>query len=128
MKRYLDYLWPLIGLVAVIWSVDLLWEKLKAEALTNEAVSARLEQAGLWESIKIVGSGIGEKIALIHSEISEALEAGRKNKNDDHLPQFSGVTGGTGVIAASAEIGVIAIRPRLSEMLESIWAKAAIMV
>lgn len=65
MKRYLDYLWPLIGLVAVIWSVDLLWEKLKAEALTNEAVSARLEQAGLWESIKIVGSGIGEKIALI---------------------------------------------------------------
>ena len=26
------------------------------------------------------------KIALIHSEVSEALEGGRKNKRDDHLP------------------------------------------
>lgn len=28
----------------------------------------------------------GTKIALIHSEVSEALEGGRKNKRDDHLP------------------------------------------
>lgn len=28
----------------------------------------------------------GCKIALIHSEISEAMEGGRKNKMDDHLP------------------------------------------
>ena len=28
----------------------------------------------------------GEIIALIHSEISEALEGVRKNKQDDHLP------------------------------------------
>ena len=28
----------------------------------------------------------GEKIALIHSEISEALEGKRKNRMDDHLP------------------------------------------
>lgn len=68
MKRYLDYIWPIVGLVAVIWSVDLLWEKLKAEALTNEAVSARLEQAGLWEAIKIVAHGIGQKIAVIPPE------------------------------------------------------------
>lgn len=68
MKRFLDYLWPVIGLVAVIWSVDLLWEKLKAEALTNEAVSARLEQAGLWEAVRIVASGIGQKIAVIPPE------------------------------------------------------------
>lgn len=31
------------------------------------------------------------KIALIHSEISEAMEAGRKNLMDDHLPHRSGV-------------------------------------
>ena len=65
MKKYLDYLWPLIGLVAVIWSVELLWDKLKTEALTNEAMSARLEHAGLWDSIAIVAGGIGQKIALI---------------------------------------------------------------
>lgn len=29
---------------------------------------------------------IGEKIALVHSEISEALEGVRKNLPDDHLP------------------------------------------
>jgi hypothetical protein len=28
----------------------------------------------------------GERIALIHSEVSEALEGHRKNKLDDHLP------------------------------------------
>lgn len=28
----------------------------------------------------------GTKIALIHSEVSEALEGGRKGKADDHLP------------------------------------------
>jgi NTP pyrophosphatase (non-canonical NTP hydrolase) len=29
---------------------------------------------------------VAEKLALIHSEISEALEGHRKNKMDDHLP------------------------------------------
>lgn len=31
----------------------------------------------------------GEMLALIHSEISEALEGVRKNLKDDHLPQYS---------------------------------------
>lgn len=31
------------------------------------------------------------KLALIHSEISEALEADRKNLNDDKLPNRSGI-------------------------------------
>ena len=29
---------------------------------------------------------VGEMLALVHSEISEALEGHRKNLNDDHLP------------------------------------------
>jgi NTP pyrophosphatase (non-canonical NTP hydrolase) len=29
---------------------------------------------------------IAQKIALVHSELSEALEGARKNKADDHLP------------------------------------------
>lgn len=32
------------------------------------------------------------KIALCHSELSEALEADRKDKMDDHLPHLSGVS------------------------------------
>lgn len=33
----------------------------------------------------------GEKIALIHSELSEALEADRKGLSSDHLPGRTGV-------------------------------------
>lgn len=33
----------------------------------------------------------GEAIALVHSELSEALEAHRKNQQDTHLPHRSGV-------------------------------------
>ena len=35
---------------------------------------------------------IAQKIALIHSEISEALEAHRKNLMDDKLPNYKGIT------------------------------------
>ena len=34
---------------------------------------------------------VGELIALMHSELSEALEAHRKNLMDDKLPQYPGV-------------------------------------
>ncbi|WP_306225176.1 lysylphosphatidylglycerol synthase transmembrane domain-containing protein [Bosea beijingensis] len=68
MKRYLDYLWPIIGLVAVVWSVELLWSKLKAEAGSDAAVEALLENAGLWQSIKIIAHRIGYKIAVIPPE------------------------------------------------------------
>lgn len=33
----------------------------------------------------------GELIALMHSELSEALEADRKNLVSDHIPEFTGV-------------------------------------
>jgi NTP pyrophosphatase (non-canonical NTP hydrolase) len=34
----------------------------------------------------------GERFALMHSELSEAFEAVRKDKMDDHLPNRPGVT------------------------------------
>lgn len=34
---------------------------------------------------------VGEMIALMHSELSEALEAHRKNLQDSHLPQYHGI-------------------------------------
>lgn len=37
-------------------------------------------------------SNFGERIALIHSELSEALEASRHgNPQSDHIPEFSGI-------------------------------------
>lgn len=37
-------------------------------------------------------NNFGERIALMHSELSEALESHRKGaKPDDHIPEFSGI-------------------------------------
>lgn len=41
---------------------------------------------GFWES-----DNTGEKIALMHSELSEALEADRKGLGAEHIPGFTGV-------------------------------------
>ena len=45
-----------------------------------------MQRQGFWES-----DNFGEKIALIHSELSEALEASRKNLLSDHVPNMTGV-------------------------------------
>lgn len=34
----------------------------------------------------LAGALIGQKLALVHSEVSEALEGARKDKQDEHLP------------------------------------------
>ena len=54
---------------------------------TQAALINRFMQAqGFWES-----DNTGEKIALMHSELSEALEADRKNLDAEHIPGFTGV-------------------------------------
>ncbi len=65
MKRFLDYFWPLLGLVAVVWSIHLLFEKLKAEAATDPAVRLLLSNSGLWDSVKIIAGVIAGKLAAI---------------------------------------------------------------
>lgn len=47
----------------------------------------RAKNAGWWDKER----NQGEMIALIHSEISEALEGIRKDKMDDHLPHRKSV-------------------------------------
>lgn len=45
-----------------------------------------------WRSGKPRERNFGETIALIHSELSEALEADRNNiKESDHIPAFNGI-------------------------------------
>lgn len=49
--------------------------------------------AGWWNDIDTglpidVNKAVPEKLCLIHSEISEALEGHRKNKMDEHLPDL----------------------------------------
>lgn len=51
----------------------------------------KTDNAKWWTDLETgqpVQRNVGEVLALIHSEISEALEGHRKNLMDDHLPQY----------------------------------------
>ena len=66
MKRYLDYFWPAIGLVAVAWSVKLLYDKLRLEAASSDPlVRAQLATGDLWSNLKIIAGVIATKLADI---------------------------------------------------------------
>lgn len=62
-----------------IWSNE-------AEVLTgiSKVIYAHNQHVGWWDNPREDGT----ILALIHSEISEALEGNRKNLMDDHLPQY----------------------------------------
>jgi NTP pyrophosphatase (non-canonical NTP hydrolase) len=51
-----------------------------------QLINTFMQSQGFWES-----DNTGEKIALMHSELSEALEADRKNLDAEHIPGFTGV-------------------------------------
>lgn len=74
MKRIKDFFWPLVGLVAVGWSLHILYEKLRIEAAAAPAVAKALENAGFFQSLKIIAGEIGHKLAAIpHSGYLFAL-------------------------------------------------------
>ena len=76
--------------IAVTW----LEPKIIAEVLNETARICRAE-ADRWYHSPITGELLflnhGERFALMHSELSEAFEAVRKDKMDDHLPMRRGV-------------------------------------
>jgi hypothetical protein len=71
--------------------LDGLGLKLAGNVFTEQCHGAS-KAAGWWTNLTtgepIVAEGpiVSEKIALIHSEVSEALEGFRKNLMDDHIP------------------------------------------
>ena len=65
MKRIRDFFWPAIGLVAVVWSVRLLYVKMQAEVSADPAVKARLDALGLWGDVQVISSVIAEKLTGI---------------------------------------------------------------
>lgn len=65
MKKIKDFIWPLVGLAAVILSVRALYDKLYAEAASHPEVAQRLDNAEWWPSLKIIAAVIGGKLASI---------------------------------------------------------------
>lgn len=77
---------------------DVLREKLNSDAVVMRlnALRDRVFKANTkwWTDIETglpVTRNVGELIALMHSELSEALEAHRKDLNDQHLPDLKGL-------------------------------------
>lgn len=65
MKRLKDFFWPLVGLCAVGWSLNVLYSKLRMEAAADAATGALLAKAGLLESLGIIAAQIGVKLGAI---------------------------------------------------------------
>jgi len=71
-------------------------ELLNAVAVTQRACHQAALDGGWWNDLKTGDSLIGkrnvpEMLCLTHSEISEAMEAHRKNLMDDKLPHRKGI-------------------------------------
>lgn len=65
MKKIQTIIWPLIGLSAVIWSVRLLYFKLKLEVESDPSTASALQIGGLWDHLKIIAQEIGHKLSVI---------------------------------------------------------------
>lgn len=68
MSQIKKWFWPVVGLVAVIWSLELLYSKLLAEAASDAATATRIAKAGFFESLGIIVSQIGAKLSAIPTQ------------------------------------------------------------
>jgi hypothetical protein len=75
VKQLKKFFWPVIGLVAVVWSLKLLYAKLLAEVATDPSVKAMLKTSGFFSDLGIIATSIGSKLSAIpaHSYLLAAL-------------------------------------------------------
>lgn len=65
MNRIKDLFWPALGLIAVVWSVHLLYAKLLAEVAADPAAAARLAEGGLLNDLGLIFSVIADRLVGI---------------------------------------------------------------
>jgi len=65
MKRILEFVWPLIGLVAVVWSLVRLYLKLHHEVSLEPDVAAMLVDGDVLTNLSVIAGVIGSKISAI---------------------------------------------------------------
>lgn len=59
--------------------------------LSEDTLTMSQEVRDLLLQVATKPRNVGEALALVHSEVSEAMEAARKNLNDDHLTDRKGL-------------------------------------
>lgn len=67
-ERFKQFFWPVIGVLAVSWSVRLLYIKLEKEVSGDPAVARALAQGGLWSDLQIIINVIGSKLSAIPAQ------------------------------------------------------------
>ena len=65
VKRLKSLFWPLVGLVAVVWAVRMLYFKLQADVASDPAVKLLLADGGVWSDLKVIASVIADRLAGI---------------------------------------------------------------
>ncbi len=55
----------MVGLIAVVWSVQLLFKKLRSEVATDPAIKKLLEEGGFFEDLRTIAAAIGQKLVDI---------------------------------------------------------------
>jgi hypothetical protein len=92
----------------------------KFQAIDSLCITTHVKQraAGWWDAADNA-LVVPTKLALVHSELSEALESHRKNTKDDKLPQYDGI----GVELADACIRIFDLAGFLGIPLGTIMAE-----